>query len=105
MVIPTSQPANQKASGTFFQRVASEIEPILMHGIVVVSLELLLLLISGILVFLKYLLPDRKQDLDYIESTDLWVALLLLCLFGSYTLLIVAIRLGKGISAAWRAAP
>jgi len=52
---------------------------------------------SSKLRLLEHLFPERKDLFQEMEAVDLWLVLALLCLFGVYTLIIVGIRLFRGL--------
>ncbi|OFW09956.1 MAG: hypothetical protein A3G20_02065 [Acidobacteria bacterium RIFCSPLOWO2_12_FULL_59_11] len=60
-------------------------------------LEVLLLVIGLLARLLGWLFPEQQLYVREFEKADLSVALLLLYMFGAYTVLRVAIRLFRGI--------
>lgn len=100
-----AKPANKetKTQGnrrSFFQRIRREVEPIVNHAIVVILLEATLLLIGLLALKLEEMFPNRHDDFYYIQTADVWICLALLSEFGLYTLVLVAIRLFKGLQEA-----
>ena len=81
----------------FWKRVRREAEPIISHAIVVLLLELALLVIGILTLALENLFPKHETYFLIIEKIDIYIALLLLCMFGIYTLLIVGFRLYNGL--------
>ena len=78
-----------------------ETGPIVIHGITVLILEGFVLLIGVGLLVLKYFFPSHKAQLEFLEAADIWLALALVCLFGAYTLIVLVIRLTKGVLREW----
>lgn len=81
----------------FRQRVWQEAEPIIVHAIIVLLLEVSLLLVGLLTLGLEHIFPNQGAYFSIIEKVDIWLALALLCMFGLYTLIRVGIRLGKGV--------
>jgi hypothetical protein len=81
----------------FRQRVWQEAEPIIVHAIIVLLLEVSLLLVGLLTLGLEHIFPNQRAYFSVIEKVDIWLALALLCMFGLYTLILVGIRLGKGL--------
>jgi len=81
----------------FWKTLLNEVEPIIKHAAVVLLLEISLLLCGLIILLLEHLFPERKDLFQEMEAVDLWLVLALLCLFGVYTLIVVGIRLFRGL--------
>ncbi len=75
--------------------------PIAVHGVTILILEGFILLVGVGLLVLKKLFPDHMAQLAFLESADIWLAVLFVCMFGSYTLVIVLIRLLRGVRREW----
>jgi hypothetical protein len=78
-----------------------EVEPIAIHAVVVLVLEISILLIGSMTKLLEILLPDQKHNLLLVEVIDSWLALALVSLFGLYTLIQVGIRLARALVSEW----
>ena len=86
---------------TFFQKVWSKIDPIISHCLCVLFLGLALLFIAGLLWLLENLLPDKKEFISYLKTADIWLIFAILCLFGLYTFILIAIILFKHLRDVW----
>ena len=75
----------------FWKKVRREAKPIISHAIVVISLEFALLIIGILTLALEHIFPKHESYFSLIEKIDIYIALLLLCMFGIYTLLIVVL--------------
>lgn len=82
--------------------IRHEVEPIIVHGIAVLILEAFLILVGVGLLTLKRLFPDHASRFDFVEGVDISLVIALVCMFGVYTLVIIGIRLAKGIAREWR---
>ena len=82
---------------SFGHRMWQETEPIVNHAIVVLLLDVSLLLLGLVTLALEYIFPKQEFYFSIIEKVDIWLALSLLCLFGLYTLIIVSVRLFRGV--------
>lgn len=85
----------------FWEKLWEEVEPIATHSFCVLSLCLSLFLIAFILLVLEYIFPEKKEYLSYAKTIDIWVILVLLSLFGVYTIILVAGRLFRNIKNEW----
>lgn len=81
------------ATGGFRSRLWQELEPLVRHGAAALVLELTLLLLSGGAKLLASLSPKEVDYLSLIVKFDLWLVMVLLGLFGMYTIIEVAMRL------------
>jgi hypothetical protein len=78
-----------------------EVRPIASHVAVVLLLETSLLLIGLATRWLTIILPNQEEHLKSIMQIDAWTAMILLCEFATYTLLLVGIRLWRSLSREW----
>ena len=85
----------------FWQGVWREAEPIIAHAVVVLLLDMSLLLIGLLVWLLERLFPKQEAYFSWIEKVDIWTALVLLAMFGLYTLFRVGIRLVRGLFDEW----
>jgi hypothetical protein len=81
----------------FWQKVWQEAEPIVVHIVIVLLLEISLVLIGLVALALEHIFPKQESYFSIFEKVDIWLSLALLCLFGFYTLIRIAIRLTKGV--------
>jgi len=77
----------------FGVRIWHELEPLLVHAVVTLVLEMLVILVGGVAKVLEAMFPDKHSYLDLVEKVDIWVALVVLCMFAAYTVVEVALRL------------
>jgi hypothetical protein len=82
---------------SLWRKIWQEAEPIVIHAAIVLLLEFSLLLIGLVTLGLEYIFPKQEIYFSILEMVDIWLALILLCMFGLYTLICVGIRLAKGI--------
>ena len=81
----------------FWADLKREAAPIIKHGFVVLCLEFFVLSIGLMNLLLKHLLPTQVYYFQYLEAADIWVAMVLMSLFGFYTVATVARRLLIGL--------
>ena len=93
---------DKNSHSNFRIKVWSEIEPIAIHAVVVIVLELSLLIIGLITLGLEKVFPKQVYYFSIIEIIDIWLALVLLCLFGLYTFISISLRLYKGIAVQYK---
>jgi hypothetical protein len=85
------------SENTFWQRLCTEAEPILTHGLVVLLLESVLLAVGALLWILAKLFPSEEFYFSIIAKVDIWTALVVLSMFCICTVLRLAIRLARGV--------
>jgi hypothetical protein len=81
----------------FWQKLWQEAEPLVVHIVIVLLLEISLVLIGVLALALEHIFPKQEYYFSIFEKVDIWLSLGLLCLFGLYTLIRIAIRLTKGV--------
>lgn len=81
----------------FWRKVWHEVQPIISHAVIILVLETSLLLIGLATLGLEHLFPKQEPYFSTLEKVDIWVALTLLCMFGVYTVILVGVRLFKGV--------
>ena len=86
----------------FRQRLKHETEPLAIHGLCALLLEVLILLVGLGLRLLLWLFPDHKEHLQQMESVDIWAMLILFCMFAVYAIIQIGIRLWSGVVVEWR---
>lgn len=82
---------------SFWQRIRRETEPIVTHVILVLVLEVSLIVIGLIALGLEPLFSHETFVLNWIKKVDIWGMLILLCLLTLYTVILVGIRLFRGV--------
>jgi uncharacterized protein involved in cysteine biosynthesis len=75
------------------EQLSRELGPIAMHMLVVLLIESSLLVIGLATKWLEHVLPEQSDHLIWVERLDALTAFILLALFASYTITLVAIRL------------
>lgn len=94
---PVPGSATERAEHTFWLEAA----PILRHAGVVLILELSLLVFGVIAHGLVMLSPQHSSSYARIETVDILVAYIVLCMFGLYTIALVGIRLFSALRVEW----
>ena len=79
-------------------RLGRELAPIATHVLIVLLIETSLVAIGLATKGFRYMLPERKDNIALIEKLDTVTALILLALFASYTIGLVAIRLWSALA-------
>lgn len=82
---------------SFLQKFWNEAEPLVIHIAIVLLVEFALLLVGLAALSLETLLPHLSWYFILIEYIDISVALVLLCVYGLYTLLRIIIMLTVNI--------
>lgn len=83
-------------------RLRGELEPLLVHGAVALTLEAMVLVIGAGVKLLALLFPEKTDYVALIATIDVWFALAVLCLFGTYTLVEVLLRLSGAVVREYR---
>lgn len=69
-----------------------------MHGVVVLIAETFLVLIGVLGWVLHWVFPTKwEKEFECFERVDIWTALAVLSLFGTYTVIRVTLRLARGV--------
>ena len=71
----------------FWDVLWQELAPVIRHAVVVLTLEVTLVLIGAIAWILERLFPKHAEYLSWLETVDIWTALVLLCMFAVYTII------------------
>lgn len=82
-----------------------EFGPIAMHALVFLLVECSLLVVGLATKGLEYALPKQSVYLSWVEKLDALTAFVLLALFASYTVALVAIRLCMSLAKEVRGVP
>jgi len=82
---------------SFLGRLWHELEPLVRHAIVTLSLEFIALLIGISTHYASSRVPDSKAIISYVTSIDTFFAVAALALFAAYALIQVFVRLAKSI--------
>jgi hypothetical protein len=89
------------STSPFVKQLKEEVGPLVIHIAAVLTLEAGVLLVGVALVVLQNLFPEQQARFAFIEQVDMWSALVLLCLFAVYTVVLLSIRFYKGLRLAW----
>jgi len=76
----------------FGRRLVAELEPLLRHGAAALKVVVMLLLLGGGVKLLDLLFPDKDGYVAVIETIDIWLAIAVLSIFGTFTILEVLLR-------------
>jgi uncharacterized membrane protein len=94
--------ASQPIQERLHLELKRELRPLAVHATVVMFLQGSLLGIGLMTRLLENLFPQRRPHFEQMEVLDIWTSLALLSMFATYTVLVVATRLLRGLVAELR---
>src|SRR4051812_5451106 len=92
-------------SDGFWKRWWYEAEPLAIHGLSVLMIELMILAVGFGVKKLSVIFPERESWFRLLEEIDVRLMIALGAMFGAYCFLVILIRLFRGLKKEWGAPP